>query len=449
VNLADPYPVRPWTVPCQGAVRLPGSKSLTNRALLLAALTDGVVRLEGALFSRDSQLLVDNLRALGFAVRVDEAACRIDVEGSGGRLPRPEADLFVGNAGTAARFLTALVCLHPNGRFRFDGDAEMRRRPMAGLIDCLQQLGARFQFGGEPGCFPFEVTTSGLPAGQWRLDASASSQMLSAMLMVAPLAAGDVHVHAPGVRPAFVQMTTRLMQRFGIRISGSPAQGFHVESGQSYRMRKGAFPIEPDASAASYFMVLPFVVGGSLLIEGMREDLLQGDVAFATVLRQLGWRIDPSPAGWRVRGPVPSAAPAPARFSFEAFSDTFLTLAAVSPLLGAPLDIEGIGHTRFQETDRIAAMAAGLGAVGATVVTGPDRILLQPFGPAPAPVPRPARIATFRDHRVAMAFAVLGCRDRFGDGQPWLAIEDPGCCGKTFPGFFSVLENLYRKSHDE
>jgi 3-phosphoshikimate 1-carboxyvinyltransferase len=449
VSLPDPYPVRPWTAPCRGVVTLPGSKSLTNRALVLAALQEGVTRLQGALFSRDSRLLFEGLRALGFAVRTDASGSAIEVEGRGGEIPRAQADLFVGNAGTVARFLTALVCLHPEGRFRMDGDEEMRRRPMRGLIECLATLGARFTFHGEQGCFPFEVGTSGLRGGTWRVDAAASSQMLSALMMVAPLASGPVRLHAPGVRPAFVEMTARLMGQFGIRPDGDPASGYRIADGQRYRRSGREFPVEPDATAASYFMILPFVAGGSLLIEGMRDGLLQGDVAFADVLRQLGWSIREEAAGWRVEGPRQPVREAPAEFSFEAFSDTFLTLAAVVPLLPGPVTLSGIGHTRFQETNRIAAMAAGLTAAGARVVTGDDRITVQPLAQPGSLLEHPVRIPTFKDHRVAMSFALLGCHDRRGDGLPWLAVEDPACCGKTFPGFFAELENLYRKCHDD
>ena len=444
--LRDPYPVIPWQSPCRGEVTLPGSKSLTNRALVLGALTNQWTELSGALVSRDSQLLVQNLKALGFDFKLDEAACTIRIKGEGGGIPNRTADLFVGNAGTAARFLTAFVCLHPDGKYRFDGDEEMRKRPMKGLLACLRELGATTRFQGEPDCFPFEIQTSGLPGGNWSVDADASSQMLSALMMVAPFASGDVFLSAPGVRPAFVKMTAGLMQQFGLKVSGSPDEGYAIPSSQTCSPGRKVFPIEPDATAASYFMTLPLVVGGSVLIRGMQDGLLQGDVAYAGVLRELGVRIKDEKNGWLVEAAGDEARPSTS-YSFRTFSDTFLTLAAVAPLLSKPLTLSGIGHTRFQETDRIHAMAEGLSRAGGSVAHDNDSLTVRPGG---LPGDRlPVVVDTYRDHRVAMSFGILGCRDLLGSGEPWLHVRDPSCCGKTFPHFFDELENLYRNSHDK
>lgn len=443
--LADPYPVPVWTRPCRGSVRVPGSKSLTNRALILAALSTGAVRLEGALFSRDSALLVANLRALGFRVEEDPAQNRLTVYGEGGRIPRHTAELFVGNAGTAARFLTAFVCLHPSGTFSFDGDPEMRERPMGGLIAALEGLGARFSFGGKPGHFPFRVHTSGLRGGEWRVEAGASSQMLSALMMVAPFADAPVRVMAGKVRPAFVDMTARIMEAFGADMTGTPERGYGVTPAAAYVCPSGDFRIEPDVTAASYFMALPFVTGGELTIEGMPQHSLQGDVAFADVLRDLGFAISDGGRGWRIRAPL-EAGRNGRTFVFESFSDTFLTLAAVAPLFPFPIEITGIGHTRLQETDRIAAMTAELRRTGAEVEEQPESLRVTPY--RPHALPQVVQVHTYKDHRVAMAFAVLGCRNRFGKGQPWIEIRDPACCGKTFPDFFDRLNNLYLECHD-
>ncbi|NDV62025.1 3-phosphoshikimate 1-carboxyvinyltransferase [Puniceicoccales bacterium CK1056] len=444
--LPDPYPVKPWRAPCRGSVSLPGSKSLTNRALILSALTKGTVQLEGALVSRDSRLLVQNLQALGFEVSMDEAKRSMVIRGEGGSIPESVADLFVGNAGTAARFLTAFVCLHPDGRYRFDGDEEMRKRPMEGLLDCLTRLGARVAFEGERNCFPFEIQTTGLPGGNWSVDAGASSQMLSALMMVAPFASENVFLSAPGVRPAFVQMTADLMHQYGVNLSGTPSDGYSIPAGQSYSPGKSRFPIEPDATAASYFMTLPLVVGGSVLVRGMHSGLLQGDTAYAGVLRDLGMGITEKEDGLLVEAPEVYTAEARA-FSFRTFSDTFLTLAAVAPLLPAPVTISGINHTRYQETDRIHAMAEGLGRAGAQVSTDEGSITVGPGGISGSP--KPVFIDSYKDHRVAMSFGILGCRDVLGTGEPWLYVRDPACCAKTFPAFFEELELLYRNSHDK
>lgn len=447
--LSDPYAIQPWQAPVSGEISLPGSKSLTNRALVLAALCPGRVRLEGALFSRDTRILVDSLAALGFEVTSDAEAEWIEVTGRGGAIPSGTAEIFVGNAGTAARFLTAFVCLHPNGRFHFDGDEEMRHRPMAGLLDTLQSLGAKVAFSGEEGCFPFEIKTGGLPGGEWNVDAAASSQMLSALLQVAPFARGEVRLGASGARPAFVEMTAGLMGRFGVEVQGSPSEGYRVSGDQLYEVPAGgAFPIEPDATAASYFMILPAVVGGTLRIAGLSDNMLQGDIAFAAVAESLGLIVTREAGGLTVQGggPLPSKA---LEYDFTTFSDTFLTLAAMAPLLPVPVRIKGIGHTRFQETDRIRAMANELKRIGAGVEEGESSLLVQPFPPGWQPGTRPVTIDTYKDHRVAMSFGVLGCSPRFGSDDPWIRIADPACCGKTFPSFFDELDQLYRISHDK
>ena len=446
--LADPYAVRPWRNPCRGSVRVPGSKSLTNRALILAALGKGRTRLQGALFSRDTRILVDALRVLGFEVGEEAAACALSIVGRGGSIPRAGGTLFVGNSGTSARFLTALVCLHPAGVYHFDGDEEMYQRPMEGLIDALRSLGARFTFHRVEGCFPFTVETAGLRGGSWSIDAGASSQMLSALMMVAPFAAGQVVLKARGARPAFVEMTAGLLRQFGIRLEGTPQEGYVIAGGQAVVVPdNGAYAIEPDASAASYFLALPAVTGGELTVLGLREGMLQGDIAFAAVLRCLGMKLDYTPDGLKAAA-APGQSTQPQCFDFETFSDTFLTLAAIAPLLPFPVRIEGIGHTRHQETDRLAAMATELRRTGALVEEGPDYLAVEPFAGDGVPADPPVIIRTYKDHRVAMSFAILGSSPRFGR-EPWLHIADPSCCGKTFPGFFGELENLYQQSHDK
>ena len=444
----DPYPIQPWSAPCRGEVKVPGSKSLTNRALIIAALCDGPVRMNGALFSRDTRILTENLTVLGFETRSDSADSVIEVVGQGGRIPNAEARLFVGNAGTAARFLTAFVCLHPDGHYYMDGDVEMRGRPMGGLIEALEALGARFVFHGEKGCFPFDVKTAGLSGGEWEVDAGASSQMLSALMMVAPFAAGNVDIKATGARPAFVKMTAGLMSQFGIQIEGSPESGYQVSGQQSYiAPASEGFDIEPDATAASYFMILPAVVGGSIHIAGLGDEMLQGDITFASVLESLGLVIEKGPTGWQVQAGSVNG-PESAEFEFTTFSDTFLTLAAVAPLLPFPIRMMGIGHTRYQETDRIKAMATELQRIGVAVEEEETALAVHPFPESFQPK-APVTIQTYKDHRVAMSFGILGCSPRFGTDQPWLQIADPDCCGKTFPGFFEKLDQLHRRSHDK
>lgn len=430
--LPDLLPVTPFTAPVRGSLRLPGSKSLTNRALLLAAMSPTPVRLEGALASEDTVLMAAALRALGVSVSADPSGTTLVVSGqdqafSTAREGQP-VDLFVGLAGTAARFLTAYCATAPRGTYRIDGIAQMRRRPMRPLLEALRALGVRVRCLGEEGFFPVEIEGGGLSGGRVSLDASESSQLLSALLMIAPRARAPITVDLQGtIRQTFVDMSLRLMAEFGIRNIRREGASYHV-SPATYQP-PAVVEIEPDATAASYFQTLPLVVGGTLHLTGLRPpgSGLQGDSAFIDVLG-------------RVQQRAPGALLAE---DFHEISDTFLTLAAVAPLLPGPTRITGIAHTRKQETDRVAGMANELRRLGQEVTEEEDALTI---------VPRPLRIGevieTYGDHRFAMSFGILGCRDVHGDGRPWLTLRNPGCCAKTFPDFFDRLDVLRRAAHD-
>jgi 3-phosphoshikimate 1-carboxyvinyltransferase len=448
--LPDPLPIQPFTHPVRGEVSLPGSKSLTNRALLIAALCDAPVTLEGALFSEDTQLMTAALRQLGFVVQEDRAGQTIRVEGRGGVVPAERADLFVGLAGTAARFLTALCAAAPRGFFRLDGVPQMRKRPMKPLIDALRALGADVRCTAEEGFFPIEIQARGLAGGAIELDASESSQLLSALLMVAPLARGDVSITLRGpVRQAYVDMTAQVMQVFTpdqqSLVQRRDAKSFTIVARpRPYRLgdASGRYRIEPDASAASYFLALPLVTGGQLTLRGAQDSRrgLQGDTEFADVVRAVGAGVRATSAGLEV-----SFQRAQSRVGldrdFKAISDTFLTLAAIAPLLRGRTRITGIAHTRKQETDRVAGMARELIRLGQHVIETEDSLEVHP-----RPLRAEGNIETYHDHRFAMSFGVLGCHDLHGDGRPWLAVRDPACCAKTFPHFFELLETLRQKS---
>jgi 3-phosphoshikimate 1-carboxyvinyltransferase len=438
--LPDILAVPPFTSPVRGGVSLPGSKSLTNRALLMAALCEGQVTLSGALHSDDTRIMAQALRTLGFAVDEDPASARIQVEGRGGAIPAQEAELFTGLAGTAARFLTALCAAARSGTYRLDGVVQMRKRPMRGLIDALRSAGADIRCLGEEGFLPIEIRARGLRGGRIAIDARESSQMLSALLMVAPLAAEPVTaIPVGGVRKPFVRMTLRQMEQFGVREAEAEPGTVAVAPG-AYRS-PGDYAIEPDATAASYFAALPFVVGGSLTLDGLRApaESLQGDVRFLDVLARCGAVVASTDGVTVSFGPLSKRRGVDA--DFGEFSDTFLTLAAIAPLLQGPTRITGIAHTRKQETDRVSAMARELGRLGQEVVETEDSLEIHP-----RPLRRGVTVETHGDHRFAMSFGILGSRDVKGDGTPWLAIGDPACCSKTFPGFFSLLESLRTRS---
>jgi 3-phosphoshikimate 1-carboxyvinyltransferase len=441
----DPLPVQPFIRPLAGArVRLPGSKSLTNRALILAALAQGTVTLEDALFSRDSRLLCEALRALGLEIEADPAARTIRVQGLGGHLPAAKATLEVGNSGTTARFLTALVATREGGSYHFDGDTPMRQRPMKGLLDALAAQGARFTFHGQAGHFPFTLEPGGLAGGTVHLDAGASSQLLSGLLMAAPFAREGltIHLDGPTVSAPFVTMTTRLMRQWGATFARETRDAWKPILGGPYRIAGGRYRIEPDATAASYFLALPVVVGGTLEIIHFPHDSLQGDAGFADVMQAAGLaRLHEEGDSLHIRR---GAGAGPLDEDFNAISDTFLTLAALAPLLEGPTTIRAIGHTRHQETDRIAAMETELARLGQRVSSGADWLRIEPDREAlrAAAANGPVPIETYDDHRVAMSFGVLGCHDLLANGRPWVAIRDPDCCGKTFPDFFQKLEAL-------
>jgi 3-phosphoshikimate 1-carboxyvinyltransferase len=397
----DKLPIAPFTRPVRGSVTLPGSKSITNRALILAALARGTTTLHGALFSRDTQIMVAALRALGFVVVTDENALTITIAGRAGEIPVREAKLEVGNAGTAARFLTAFVCLRPDGTYHFDGDEAMRRRPIGALLEAIESQGARASGRN----FPFTLRTAGLRGGEVALDASESSQMLSALLLVAPHAKSPLTVKLKGEAGSkpFVAMTEAMVRQF----AAAPAD---------YR-------IEGDASAASYFLALPVVTGGALTLPNYGGPL-QGDMQFREVIAAVA-------RDRRGRDQ-----------NFREFSDTFLTLAAIAPLLAGPTKISGIAHTRKQETDRVAGMARELTKLGQQVIETEDSLEIHPRPLVPG-----VEIETYHDHRFAMSFGILGCHDLLKNGRPWLTIKDPACCAKTFPAFFDLLAGLRAASH--
>ena len=412
----DKLPVAPFTRPARGSVTLPGSKSITNRALILAALGRDTVTLRNALFSRDTRLMAVALRTLGFAVGTDEAALTITITGRNGEIPVREARIDVGNAGTAARFLTAFVCLRPDGIYHFDGDEAMRRRPIGALLEALEAQGAQASARN----FPFTLRTAGLRGGTVALDASESSQLLSALLMIAPQASTPLTVQLRGetVSRPFVQMTEQMVRQFA-----RPLTEYFVEG---------------DATAASYFAALAIVTGGELNVAGLHlaSDALQGDAAFyrllaaSKLINQAGTAVA---AGSARRGITAD---------FNDFSDTFLTLAAIAPLLDGTTRITGIAHTRKQETDRVAGAACELKKLGQHVIETEDSLEIHP-----RPLTARVEIETYHDHRFAMSFAILGCHDLLGNGQPWLTIRDPACCAKTFPAFFDLLASLRAASH--
>lgn len=414
------------TGPVRATIRPPGSKSLTNRALLIAALTDDRVRLTGVLDSVDTRVMIDSLRRLGWELRQDVAAGVVELTGRRGGPPAKDYSLWLENSGTSIRFLTALAALLKHGAtVRLDGNARMRERPIQPLVDALRGWGADVacELGG--GCPPVIVRGRGLPGGEVSVAGDLSSQYLSALLMVAPRADDDVRIRVQGplVSRPYIEMTLHIMQDFGARIDEPQPNDFRIAAG-GYRGRD--YAVEPDASAASYFFAVAAVTGGTVTVEGLGRQSLQGDVRFVDVLEQMGCRAEWSPNAVTLHGgPL-----AGVDVDMNAISDTAQTLAAIAPFAAGPTRIRGVAHMRHKETDRVSAVVTELRRLGLQVEEHPDGLTIHP-GPM-----HPASIATYDDHRMAMSFAVLGLR------QPGVVIEDPGCTSKTYPGFFDDLQRV-------
>jgi 3-phosphoshikimate 1-carboxyvinyltransferase len=423
----DTLLITPVSQPLNATVRVPGSKSLTNRALLVAALADGPTTVTNALFSDDSRYFAEALERLGFTISRQADEADITVMGQGGRIPAAAAELFVGNAGTAARFLTAMLTLG-HGRYVLDGEPRMRERPISDLLDALAQLGA--QAVSPTGCPPVTVMASGLPGGRATVAGDVSSQFLSGLLLVAPYARAPVELvveRGLNSKP-YVDLTLGVMADFGVSVAREGYERFGVTP-QVYKACR-AYAIEGDASAASYFFAAPAICGGRVRVENISRGSRQGDVGFVEVLRAMDCTVTAGENWIEVEGPPPGAL-CGVEVDLRDMPDTAQTLAALAPFAATPTVIRGIASARLKETDRVAAMCAELRRLGVTVTEQPDGLIIQPCASL-----RPARVQTYNDHRMAMAFALVGLR------SPGVEIENPGCVSKTFPNYFEVLDKL-------
>ncbi|HEY2253032.1 MAG TPA: 3-phosphoshikimate 1-carboxyvinyltransferase [Planctomycetaceae bacterium] len=420
----DTISISPVTHPICGKIRPPGSKSLTNRALIVAALAEGQSRLAGVLDSLDTRVMVESLRRLGIKLQHDPAAATIVIDGCRGTPPAKAADLNLENSGTSIRFLTALCCLG-KGTYRLDGNERMRERPIGDLVAALSTLGARVRCEFNNGSPPVIIEASGITGGKVQVAGDMSSQFVSALLMAAPGALQPITVEIAGtlVSEPYVEMTLKVCEAFGVSIETVKPGIFRMRP-QRYRARE--YSIEPDASAASYFFAAAAVTGGKVTVPGLTQSALQGDVAFVEVLRQMGCEVEYGDDGISVRG-------GPLRgvdVDMNAISDTAQTLAAIAPFAEGPTRIRNVAHMRHKETDRIAALAAELKQIGQKVKEFPDGLEIKP-----AKI-KPATIQTYDDHRMAMSFAVTG------QATPGISIANPGCTAKTYPRFFEDLAAL-------
>ena len=424
MNLGERYEVKQAAGhPIQ--VEVPGSKSITNRALLIAALAEGTSVLKGVLFSDDSRHFLQALIDLGFPVDVDEAHSIVRITGFGGQIPKKQASIDVGSAGTAARFLTAYLGLS-KGEYHIFSSEQMKRRPMEELLSALEELGTRIDYDEEQYHFPFIIGSSGVKKYEVTIDVEKSSQFLSALLISAVLFEKDFVIHVQGHHGmAYVDMTVKMMEQFGVCVVCPEEDTFCIPGNAAYRA--GEYQIEPDVSAAAYFYAMCPVLRVPAKVTHVHWDSLQGDTAFLHVLEQMGCRSVEEEDG--IRMIPPEDAFVGGIFDLSAFSDQALTLAAIACFANTPVTITGIGHIRYQECDRLKAIVTNLTGMGITC-SQPDEssIMIQPGKP------HVCTIATFEDHRVAMSFAIPGLV------TPGIVIENPGCCRKTFENYFEVLE---------
>lgn len=431
----DQLLVTPFSTAPTATVAVPGSKSITNRAFVLAALTAGAgTHLTGVLRSEDTEVMIHALRQLGYEINIDWSATVAQVRNTSTTcVPNPRADLNVANSGTTMRFLTALVALG-DGPYRLDGIARMRERPIRDLLDALVQMGVDARSETDNGCPPVIVQRHPLGNGAATdarrrtvtVRASVSSQYLSALLMIAPLRPEGltIRLDGPRVSEPYIDMTIQMLRHWGATVTVTPDE-YDVAPGLRHR---GDYHVEPDASAASYFWAIPAVLGrGAVQVRGLTRQSLQGDVAFVDVLWRMGCRVEESAEGLTVHG---TGTLRGVDVDMNAISDTVMTLAAVAVFADGPTTIRNIAHVRHKETDRIAAVATELRKLGAEVEEYPDGLRI---------IPRPltgCAVDTYNDHRMAMSLALVGLR------VPGVQINDPGCVVKTYPGFWQDLEKL-------
>lgn len=424
----------PFIQPFRATASPPGSKSLTNRALVLAALADGISELSNVLFADDTLVMLDGLRKLGFPMEVDQTERTVKLHGATGRIGATSAELFCGNSGTTIRFLSAL-CSLGKGTYTLDGVPRMRQRPIRELADLLRNLGTRVDYLGQEGFPPVKITADGLPGGILKYGSAASSQFLSAILMACPFACHEVRVDLEGEQTSwpYVAMTMQLMDTFGLTPellrdpqTGRPQQ-IVVPQGKYTATN---YTVEPDASNAAYFLAMAAIhPGAKVTIEGLGKGSLQGDVGFADVLRKMGADLIFGKDFITVAGTESLEG---IDISLLDMPDQAQTLAVVALFAKGRTTIRGLHTLRLKETDRLTAVATELRKFGATVtIDGDDTLIIDPPQTIAA-----ATVETYDDHRMAMSFAVAGTK------IAGVTIQNAECVNKTYPAFFADLEKL-------
>ena len=428
--MGENYKVHKLSKPIDWTVEVPGSKSMTNRALLMAALADGETTLNGVLFSDDSRHFLSSLESLGFTLAIDEAAKRVTVTGLNGRLPVTEGEIYVGSAGTAARFLTAMLGM-AEGTFTIQASEQMKRRPMKPLFDVLSDMGAEITCLEEEGFLPIRIKGIGRAAATEgvrtvKLDISKSTQFLSALLLISPMVKQGLHIEITSERTdgAYIRITRKMMAQWG---ADTAFDGRCYDTAQGIAYTAGTYQIEPDVSAACYFYAAAALTGGRALVRNVTRECMQGDLQFLEVLAQMGCTVGETADGLAVQGAAGGRMQG-ITVDMKDFSDQTMTLAALAPFADGRVRIENVGHIRGQESDRIHAIVTELRRLGIRCEEEEAAINVYPGQPSAGVV------QTYEDHRMAMAFSLIGLR---ADG---IEIANPECCRKTFEEYFEILE---------
>lgn len=455
---ADVYQVRKLNPGKEYLIRVPGSKSITNRAFLLAALSGKKCVLSGVLFSDDTRGFIDCLLQLGFQLEIEEEKHKVTIQGTGGRIPNPEASINVRSAGTAARFLTVALAF-AGGNYHLDASEQMRKRPMEPILKILEKLNVKFRYNNEAYHFPFELDsqfaeefTDKNGMSEITIDTNLSSQFASALLMAACILPTGLKIHLTGSRTAgsYIKMTLAMMKQFGICVKQSE-NCYEILHQEGWGLTE--YEVEPDVSAACYFYAMVPLLKTSVIVKGVQEDSLQGDIQFLNVLEQMGCQKKATSEGIRLTMTEPEMHGVD--ISMKDFSDQTMTLAAIAPFADSVTRIHNIGHIRFQESDRLHAILTELQRMGVRCEEVPeiDGIQIFPWekvqgdhiatesagGMKRGSIAEGGStiIETYDDHRMAMAFTLPGLKT----GK--IVIKNPGCCRKTFENYFSVIDSLY------
>ncbi|MSQ59592.1 MAG: bifunctional 3-phosphoshikimate 1-carboxyvinyltransferase/cytidylate kinase [Betaproteobacteria bacterium] len=426
MRLYPPYTDLPALAHAQGCVRLPGSKSISNRTLLLAALSQGTTRVHDLLASEDVEHMLAALRTLGVRIGKGASGEEVVVHGRGGVFPVKEADLFLGNAGTAFRPLTAVLALS-GGHYKLSGVPRMHERPIGDLVEALRQTGADVRYLRNEGYPPLEIFPATVRLGApVRVRGGVSSQFLTALLMALPLTGEDARIEVAGdlISKPYIELTLKMLARFGLAVTREEWRAFRIAGGQRYQATADLY-VEGDASSASYFLAAGAIGGGPVRVQGVGRDSIQGDVLFAPALEQLGARIEYGDNWIEASGTRPLKA---FDLDLNHIPDAAMTLAIAALFTDGPCRLRNIASWRIKETDRLAAMATELCKVGATVEEGSDYLVVVP--PSASRLTPHARISTYDDHRMAMCFSLVAL------GEVPIRIDEPKCVAKTFPNYF-------------